>query len=158
MRICLPVVLLAPCLAGCPVPPEQAQRSLPTSIVPGVYIGTGTLDSSCNTDSPPVQFTATTSFELTTDGRVIIDGTEMFVGAVLLSGSTGTQTVTNIAFSSNSVLIQYSTRSFSGLTGIDTTEFEKINDGEIHYSFDGQSVDSSLGLICTGKVSTTLRR
>ena len=146
------------CIGGCPPAASRALSGLGTSIVPGVYTGSGTLIFQCNDGSAPIEMSASTSFELTADGRIIVDGAELSQGAVTQSFDGSVSIVTNIAINSDSVLIQFRGTDGTGAPTTSSYTYTRVDDRTVHLASQMTAISTSPAAVCEGQVDATLVR
>ena len=113
--LCLVVSTLGLCLvAGCPA--TDSGIAGVAGLTPGVYLGTLSCPFTCSGELV-LSSDLDTSFELTADSHIFIDGDEYRVGVVGVMDD-GTQiTITDIAANVHSILIQYQVDAGTGGSG-----------------------------------------
>lgn len=141
-------------ITGCPAPESDSRAAV---LNPGVYIGSLTCDFTCSGElinQLPLQ----TSFELTQDSRVFIDGDEYRVGVTGVTGD-GTQvTITDLAANVDSILIQYSVDAGSTGSGIGSITIDWTARTEVRFGrLETRTLPGS-GEICTTRCEGTLTR
>jgi hypothetical protein len=142
-------------MAGCPAPDLGSASQ--AGLTPGVYLGTlscpftcsGELVLSSNLDS---------SFELTKDSHIFIDGDEYRVGVVGVMGD-GTQiTITDIAANVHSILIQYQVDAGTGGSGTGSITVTWLTTSSVTMTRTETRFMPQTGEMCTLDCEGTLTR
>ena len=152
------IILAVGILGGCPGVSEPLPA---TSIVPGVYSGITDAFMYCENVSSGYAHTQSwssgMSFELTPDGRVLIDGREQVVGLISGVSSGGTTTTTDVIVGETTVFVRKSTVSPPDGTGYMTTLFTRIDTDSVRVQYILSTL-YDIGLICDTEASGILRR
>jgi hypothetical protein len=153
-------------LGGCPSPPgvsdlggASSTLTASTGIAPGVYVGEATGTTTCETavtgEHNVYDSSMGTSFELTADGRVFVDGVEMYEGAVM-AGADIVMYVTGVSISSTQILVNLTSGS-SLYEGYDSYMVTRVDDSAVELEYRTHAFGGVLGT-CEGVSVGTLRK
>jgi len=151
---------LAACLGGCPTD-SLDQAGQPTADITQISAATyrGTLNSRSNcidsTGTPSSSFaTQNVTLQLTDDSRVLLDGQELAIGTIILSGGSR-ETITSVVIGRSNITVNGFLSQTGGTTGTTQRVYARTDAATLAADF-SSNLSATTGTNCTIRASGSI--